>query len=87
MKKQKEPQKKRRQEKNRSFSVGDLIKVAGSVAFLDESMLGTVGMIVSYHETGYPKGISGRSNDSIMYTVAANGKNIKLFEDEMEIIQ
>ena len=84
MKVQTRPSKKRRQEKNQTFKVGDLVKINDQVHFVEESMLGAVGMIISFNETGYPKGISGRSRDDKMYTVAACGKNIKLFEDEME---
>lgn len=86
MKNKKQPEKKRRREKNRTFKVGDLIKICDDVTFIEEEMLGAVGLIVSFNETGYPKGISGRSTDSVMYTVAASGKNIKLFEDEMEVV-
>jgi len=87
MKSQKRPQKKRRQEKNQTFKVGDLIKIGNDVPFLEVNMWGAVGMIISFNETGYPKGLSGRSKDSVMYTVATCGKNIKLFEDEMERMQ
>jgi len=87
VKMQTRPTKKHRQKKIQSFKVGDLVKIGDEVHFVDENMLGAVGMIISFNETGYPKGISGRSRDNIMYTVAAGGKNIKLFEDEMEFVQ
>ena len=87
MKMQTRPSKKRRQKKNQDFKVGDLVKIGDDVHYVDERMLGAVGMIISFNETGYPKGISGRSRDNIMYTVATGGKNIKLFEDEMEFVQ
>jgi hypothetical protein len=73
--------------KNPTFKVGDLIKISDSVAFVEENMLGAVGMIISFNETGYPRGISGRSKDNIMYTIATRGRNVRLFEDEMEFIQ
>ena len=87
MKSQQTSRKTRRREKNRSFKIGDLIKIGDNVPFVEENMLGAVGMIISFNETGYPKGLSGRSRDNIMYTVASKGKNIKLFEDEMEAVQ
>jgi len=87
MKKTINRQPKKSQEKIRRFNVGDLIKISPASLFLDESMLGAHGLIVAFNKTGYPKGFSGRSNDDIMYTVASQGKNIKLFEDEMEKIK
>jgi len=42
---------------------------------------------VAFNKTGYPKGFSGRAKDDVMYVVAAQGRNIKLFEDEMEKVQ
>ncbi len=86
MKMQTRPSKKHRQKKNQSFKVGDLVKIGDEVHFVEEELLGAGGMIISFNETGYPKGISGRSRDNIMYTVATGGKNIKLFEDEMEFM-
>lgn len=80
------PTKKRRKEKEQTFKVGDLIKIKSSAVFVDEEFIGTAGLIVSFNKTGYPKGLSGRAKDDIMYVVAACGKNIKLFEDEMEMI-
>ena len=75
------------QKKNVAFQIGDLIKIKDQVHFVEEEFLGAPGLIVAFSETGYPKGMSGRSNDGTMYTVASQGKNIKLFEDEMEKIQ
>lgn len=87
MKTQKRPVKKRRQEKNQTFKVGDLIKISNDVPLVEDTMWGAVGMIISFNETDYPKGLTGRSRDGTIYTVAAGGKNIRLFEDEMEIMQ
>ena len=53
MKVQTRPSKKRRQEKNQTFNVGDLVKINDQVHFVEESMLGAVGMIISFNETGY----------------------------------
>ena len=69
------------------FKVGDLIKIKDNAHFVEENFVGAAGLIVAFNETGYPKGFSGRAKDSMMYTVAAQGQNIKLFEDEMEKIQ
>jgi len=74
-------------EKNAAFQIGDLIKIKDQVHFVEEEFLGAPGLIVAFSETGYPKGLSGRSKDGTMYTVASQGRNVKLFEDEMEKIQ
>ena len=87
MDKRRRPAQIRRREKNKLPKVGDLVKIGREVPFLEPEMCGTVGLVVSFHETGYPKGLSGRSRDGIMYTVAALGKNVKLFEDEIEVLQ
>jgi len=84
MKKSKKQPAKKSQEKNLPFKVGDLIKIGSNAHFVEEGFLGAHGLIVAFNKTGYPKGFSGRANDGTMYTVAAQGKNIKLFEDEME---
>ena len=86
MKTQKRPAKKRRQEKNQTFKVGDLIKISNDVPLVEDTMWGAVGMIISFNETDYPKGLTGRARDGTIYTVAAGGRNIRLFEDEMEMI-
>jgi len=78
---------KKSQEKNMPFKVGDLIKIGSNAHFVEEGFLGAHGLIVAFNKTGYPKGFSGRSKDDIMYTVAAQGKNIRLFEDEMEKVK
>ena len=78
---------KKSQKKNRQFSVGDLIKIKPNAVFLEDGLLGAHGLIVDFSKTGYPKGFSGKSNDDIMYTVASKGKNVRLFEDEMEKVQ
>ena len=80
------PSKKRRKEKKNTFNIGDLVKIRDQVPFLEPETCGKVGLIISFRETGYPKGLSGRSNDGTMYTVAALGKNVQLFEDEMEML-
>ena len=72
------------QKKDVVFKIGDLIKISENTHFVEEEFLGAPGLIVSFSETGYPKGISGRSKDGTMYTVASCGKKVKLFEDEME---
>jgi len=72
---------------NDDFKVGDLIKIKANAHFVEENFVGAAGLIVAFNETGYPKGFSGRAKDGIMYVVAAQGQNIKLFEDEMEKIQ
>ena len=82
----KEPTKKRRKEKLQTFSVGDLVKIKNNAHFVEEEFIGAAGLVVAFNKTGYPKGFSGRAKDDIMYVVAACGKNIKLFEDEMEMI-
>jgi hypothetical protein len=87
MKKINNRQPKKSQEKIRRFNVGDLIKISPSAHFIEESFAGAHGLIVASNKTGYPKGFSGRANDDIMYTVAAQGRNIRLFEDEMEKIK
>ena len=79
--------KKNPQKKNPHFNVGDLIKINGNANFVEDDFLGAHGLIVELNKTGYPKGFSGRANDGVMYTVASQGKNIRLFEDEMEKIQ
>jgi len=75
------------QEKKRRFNVGDLIKIRPNAHFIEDEFMGAHGLIVAFNKTGYPKGFSGRENDGTMYTVAAQGRNIKLFEDEMEKIR
>jgi len=75
------------QEKNIEFKVGDLIKIKENAHFVEEEFIGAAGLIVAFNRTGYPKGFSGRSKDDIMYVVATHGRNIKLFEDEMEKVQ
>jgi hypothetical protein len=82
-KKNKEGQKNRRK-KITDFEVGDLIKIKENAHFVEEEFVGAPGLIVAFNKTGYPKGFSGRAKDDIMYVVAAQGKSIKLFEDEME---
>jgi len=72
------------QKKNAEFKVGDLIKIKDNAVFVEEEFIGAAGLIVAWNKTGYPKGFSGRAKDDIMYVVASQGKNIKLFEDEME---
>ena len=84
MKKNKEVKQKNAPEKNSGFKIGDLIKISPNAHFIEECFMGAPGLIVASHKTGYPKGFSGRSNDGIMYVVASRGRNIKLFEDEME---
>ena len=74
-------------EKNGDFKIGDLIKIKENAHFVEENFVGAAGLIVAFNETGYPKGFSGRAEDGIMYVVAAQGRNIKLFEDEMEKVQ
>tara|TARA_Y100001938_G_C8084692_1_gene431247 strand:- start:1662 stop:1925 length:264 start_codon:yes stop_codon:yes gene_type:complete len=74
-------------EKNADFKVGDLVKIKENAHFVEEGFIGAAGLIVAFNETGYPKGFSGRAKDGIMYVVAAQGRNIKLFEDEMEKVQ
>ena len=66
------------------FKVGDLIKIKENAHFVEEEFIGAAGLIVAFNKTGYPKGFSGRAKDDIMYVVASQGRNIKLFEDEME---
>ena len=83
----KKASKKKPQEKSRRFSVGDLIKISPNAHFLEEVFMGAHGLIVELNKTGYPKGFSGRANDGVMYTVASQGKNVRLFEDEMEKVQ
>ena len=78
---------KKPQEKNRRFNVGDLIKINHDAHFIEEQLMGAHGLIVAFSKTGYPKGFSGRANDDVMYTVASQGKNVRLFEDEMEKVQ
>ena len=80
------PEQKRRREKNKSLKVGDLVKINETTPLIDEDLAGTVGMIIAFSESGYPKGLTGHARGSIMYTVAALGRNIKLFEDEVEVI-
>lgn len=81
------PASNRRKEKRPDFKVGDLVKIGHNVSFLTaKDGLGMVGLITSFNQTGYPKGISGRSRDDKMYTVVAAGKSVKLFEDEMELL-
>jgi len=75
------------QKKNSDFKIGDLVKIKENAHFVEEEFVGAAGLIVAFNETGYPKGFSGRAKDGIMYVVAAQGKNIKLFEDEMEKVQ
>lgn len=70
--------------KNAEFKIGDLIKIKDNAHFVEECFIGAAGLIVAWNKTGYPKGFSGRAKDDIMYVVASQGKNIKLFEDEME---
>jgi hypothetical protein len=77
-------QKNRDKQKKSDFKVGDLIKIKPNAHFVEEGFIGAAGLIVAWNRTGYPKGFSGRSKDDIMYVVAAQGRNIKLFEDEME---
>tara|TARA_B100000676_G_C17447262_1_gene517166 strand:- start:291 stop:551 length:261 start_codon:yes stop_codon:yes gene_type:complete len=71
-------------EKNAGFEIGDLIKIKSNAHFVEEEFIGAAGLIVAFNKTGYPKGFSGRAKDDTMYVVAAQGRNIKLFEDEME---
>ena len=78
------PDQRRRREKNKRLKVGDLVKINETVPLIDEDLAGTVGMIVSFNESGYPKGLTGHARGGTMYTVAALGRNIKLFEDEIE---
>tara|TARA_R110002110_G_scaffold33088_1_gene113816 strand:+ start:847 stop:1092 length:246 start_codon:yes stop_codon:yes gene_type:complete len=80
-------QKKSEEQKNLGFKVGDLIKIKENANFVEENFVGAAGLIVAFNETGYPKGFSGRAKDGVMYVVAAQGQNIKLFEDEMEKLQ
>lgn len=71
-------------QKNLGFKVGDLVKIKENANFVEEGFIGAAGLIVAFNKTGYPKGFSGRAKDDTMYVVAAQGKNIRLFEDEME---
>ena len=80
------PEQRRRREKNKRLKVGDLVKINETVPLIDEDLEGAVGMIVSFNESGYPKGLTGHARGGTMYTVAALGRNIKLFEDEIEVI-
>tara|TARA_Y100001938_G_scaffold25969_1_gene34724 strand:+ start:1518 stop:1781 length:264 start_codon:yes stop_codon:yes gene_type:complete len=87
MQKSKAGAQKNPRKKNSDFKVGDLIKIKENAHFVEEEFIGAAGLIVAFNETGYPKGFSGRAKDDIMYVVASQGRNIKLFEDEMEKIQ
>ena len=87
MQKKNEEGQKNPRKKNNDFKVGDLVKIKANAHFVEEGFIGAAGLIVAFNETGYPKGFSGRAKDSVMYVVAAQGQNIKLFEDEMEKIQ
>ena len=75
------------EQKSDNFKIGDLIKIKENAHFVEDEFIGAAGLIVAFNKTGYPKGFSGRSKDDVMYVVAAQGKNIKLFEDEMEKVQ
>jgi hypothetical protein len=80
------PAKNRRKEKSQTFKIGDLVKIKNNAHFVEEGLIGSAGLIVSSTSTGYPKGFSGRAKDDVMYVVATCGKNVKFFEDELEMI-
>ena len=86
MKKNKKDLQKNAPEKNPGFKIGDLVRVLPNAHFVEEEFVGAPGLIIAFNATGYPKGFSGRAKDDIMYVVAAQGRNIKLFEDEIEIV-
>jgi len=73
------------EENLQEFNVGDLVRINERALFLDEKHLGQHGIVTKTHETNYPRGMSGRENDGILYYVAINGEApLKLFADELE---
>ena len=70
------------------FNVGDLVRINERALFLSEEHLGQCGIVTKTHETNYPRGMSGRENDGMLYYVSLDGGTpLKLFADELEKVE